>query len=284
MYPSPGPGLIKPSILLNGHGNITRMNNTWKPDPGLNVSLPYTIHFNESFVPAIGGGTRKKRYLMRIINTAFDSTFVFSIDNHMLQVVGADFVPIHSYKNESILVGIGQRYHVIVEANDTIRETNGNYWIRTFKANCFGFKQEKASKDYERTGILRYNEKSTADPISARWDNIPTRCSDEEYKNLVPIRKWTVGTAANLKPGEYVGQNFSVTAGAAAGTMFPFAIFSMGGDDTPDEFLPLRVDYANPTFLNLNNTGRWNPQWVVVPENYKNNDWVRSFIALRLSR
>ena len=59
---------------------------------------------------------RPKRYLLRLINTAFASTYVFTIDNHYLQVVGADFVPMHNFTATSVLVGIGQRYHVIVEA------------------------------------------------------------------------------------------------------------------------------------------------------------------------
>jgi hypothetical protein len=46
----------------------------------------------------------------------------------------------------------------------------------------------------------------------------------------------------------------------------------MGGDD----FNPLKIDYGNPIFLNLNYTGKWNPLWVVFPENYTNTDWVSS--------
>lgn len=64
-------------------------------------------------LPALG---RAKRYILGLINTSFDSTFVFSIDNHNLTIVGTDFVPIHNYTNTSVLVEIGQRYHVIVEA------------------------------------------------------------------------------------------------------------------------------------------------------------------------
>ena len=265
-------GPYRPSILLNGLGNVTRTNHTWNAT--LDVPKPYSIHFEEAEIPTGEGKTRPKRYLMRIINTAFDSTFVFSIDNHKLQVVGADFVPIHNYTTESILVGIGQRYHVIVEANDTT-QADGNYWIRTWKANCFRFDPKSFSQGYERTGILRYNNASTDEPTSVAWSNVSLKCSDEPYNNLEPILKWKVGKAVNVEQGE-VGEKFSVTAtDKTASTMFPFAIFSMGGDDSKDEFIPLRVDYANPTFLNLNNTGRWNPQWVVIPEDYNQKDaWV----------
>ncbi|KAF2115369.1 multicopper oxidase-domain-containing protein [Lophiotrema nucula] len=273
MYPG-GPGLIKPSILLNGKGNITRTNHTWTPK--LKVPDAYNITFDNSVVPIEKGLSRSKRYLMRIINTSFDSTFVFSIDNHKLTVVGADFVPIHHYTTTSILVGIGQRYHVIVEANDTIPETQGNYWIRTWKANCFLFNSSSVDPGYERTGILRYNAKSEANPTSASkaWPDISFNCSDEPYDLLKPIIPWTVGHASNPKPGN-IGELFSVERNRKpADTMFPFAYFSMGGDGSVDDFVPMRVDYGNPTFVNLNNTARWNPQWVVVTENYTDGSWV----------
>ncbi|KAF2729978.1 hypothetical protein EJ04DRAFT_501328 [Polyplosphaeria fusca] len=270
----PDINLKNPSILLNGTGNITRTNKDW-PHP-LDPPKQYTLHFEDAVVPIEGGKTRPKRYLMRIINTAFDSTFVFSIDNHKLNVVGADFVPIHNYTTTHILVGIGQRYHVIVEANDPPLGSDGNYWIRTFKANCFGFNNTTFSEGYERTGILRYDKKSVAQPESSKWDDIDLRCRDEPYENLRPILEWQVGDPINLdkgKPDDKYGEKFSVTFGKAQ-TMFPFALFSMGGDDSKDEFVPLRVDYSNPTFMNLGNTGRWNPQWVVIPENYGPSDWV----------
>lgn len=49
-----------------------------------------------------------KRYLLRLINTSVDTTFVFSIDNHWLEVISADFVPIHPYKVDHIVIGIGR--------------------------------------------------------------------------------------------------------------------------------------------------------------------------------
>ncbi|KAF2872605.1 multicopper oxidase-domain-containing protein [Massariosphaeria phaeospora] len=264
-------GLQYKSILLNGTGNVTRFTKG-APAP-LKVPDPYTIHFEDHLVPTVGYQTRPKRYLLRVINTAFDSTFVFSIDNHRLTVVGADFVPIHGYTTESILVGIGQRYHVIVEANPEPPSEDGNYWIRTWKADCFGFNNTKHDNPgYEKAGILRYNTESKALPSTRQWKDVPLNCSDEPYDKLKPIIPWTVGEAANVPKGE-TGEKFSVTFGTAS-TMFPFAMFSMGGDDSSDEFVPLRVDYGNPTFMNLNATGRWNPQWVVIPENYTDTDWV----------
>jgi hypothetical protein len=247
-------------------------------NPTLEPRDPYTIHFLDPVVNVPDGTTRRKRFLMRLINTSFGSTFVFSIDCHKLQVVGADFVPIKDYTTESVLVGIGQRYNVIVEA-DPKCETgslpeDGNYWIRTWQADCFGIKQPnssdptiKISEGYEKTGILRYDNTSTAEPSTKNWV-VPLRCSDEPYEKLKPVIPWTVP----YPPSKFL-EKFSVIANFDKGpSMYPFAIFSMAGDNN---FMPMRVDYSNPTFLNLESTQPWNPQWVVIPEEYNNDtDWV----------
>ncbi|OXV07315.1 hypothetical protein Egran_04920 [Elaphomyces granulatus] len=241
-----------PSIVLNGRGNITRYNNSMPAQ--LPVPTPYTITFE-----------RAKRYLLRLINTSFEATFVFSIDNHVLQIVGSDFVPIHPYFNKSVLIGIGQRYHVIVEA-DPINSTEENFWIRTWLANCFRFDQSQASPGYEQIGILRYGS-SEAFPNTNPWEDVALSCSDETYTSLIPILPWTVGSPSNNQSSD-VGQNFTVQ-GKSAPTFFPLAFFSLGGNHNP-----LRIDWENPTFLNLNNAGPWNPLWVVFPENYTSTDWI----------
>lgn len=48
-----------------------------------------------------------KKYLFRLINTSVDTTFVFSIDNHNLTVITTDFVPIHPYTVDHIVIAIG---------------------------------------------------------------------------------------------------------------------------------------------------------------------------------
>jgi FtsP/CotA-like multicopper oxidase with cupredoxin domain len=101
--------LDNPDILLNGRGNITKYNN--QTSATTLIQPLYSVSYEPPEV-----GKPNKRYLMRLINTSFRTTFVFSIDNHLLTVVEADFVPIVPYTNTSILIGIGQRYNVIVEA------------------------------------------------------------------------------------------------------------------------------------------------------------------------
>ncbi|KAI9690379.1 MAG: hypothetical protein M1822_009341 [Bathelium mastoideum] len=248
--------LLNPSILLNGKGNVTRYNNS-VPHP-LEVPSPYTLKFERP------QGAKPKRHLLRLINTSFESTFVFSIDNHTLEIIESDFVPIQSYRNTSVLVGIGQRYNVIVEANDPLGK-DGNYWIRTWRADCFRF--PAGSPGYETAGIVRYGD-SEALPTTSAW-NVSLGCSDETYESLKPIREWTVGEPAN-DPSGFIGENFTVQSQVNQDTIFPLAFFSMGGND----FNPMKIDFGNPTFLNLDYSGKWPPLWVIFPENYTDRDWV----------
>ena len=146
------------SILLNGIGDVTK----WSGGSSdttvdvANIRTPYTLNFEKR-------PDKPFRYLLRVINTSFSTTFVFSIDNHKLQVVGADFVPIHSYNTSGILVGIGQRYHVIVTANpqpdgNKPLPADGNFWIRTtIPDDCTGFGPPTTGLAYEQTGIVRYD-------------------------------------------------------------------------------------------------------------------------------
>ena len=264
-------------ILLNGNGDIRRFNNTIQNTTEVQPPL------NVIFEPP-RPGKRSKKYLLRIINTSFDTTFVFSIDNHLLQVISADFVPIHPYSNTSILVGIGQRYNVIVEANPMDRTTHpdagnldvfGNYWIRTQIATCFKGSNQ-GSCGYEQTGILRYNVSSNVDPRTTKWSKISTRCSDETYTSLKPVLPWNVTAPVNgLGKGPQYGQAFEVYFSREVEPQdYPVATFAM---DNPDVQVPMRVDYTDPMILHLDpvdHTPENKTLWRVVPENYTNNEWI----------
>lgn len=214
---------------MNGRGNITRFQGIENSSPIPDI---YSLHFNKSVSPGPEPSPPKK-YLLRIINTSFDTTYVFSIDNHWLQIISADFVPIEPYRNTSLLIGIGQRYNVIVEAKpDGPSPQDGNFWIRTWTAEGCGIKSKQPG--YEKTGILRYNTESTADPVSQSWPGISLKCSDETYTSLKPVYPWYVGEAANGKHGE----QFGIAAKGPKSPTFPLAVFSLNPEDTR-EFVPL---------------------------------------------
>lgn len=68
----------------------------------------------EDGVRQSGGISRKvfqegKKYLFKLINTSAASMFLFSIDDHELEVIEADLVPIKPFKTDSLFVAIGKR-------------------------------------------------------------------------------------------------------------------------------------------------------------------------------
>ncbi|OQU96854.1 hypothetical protein CLAIMM_02879 [Cladophialophora immunda] len=274
-----------PTILLNGTGNITRFygHNTPSNPTGFNSStIPkgFEITFNST---SPNNQTGARRYLLRIINTSYSTEITFSIDNHYLVVVEADFVPVLPKNVTSILVAIGQRYHIIVEAQPATLgavnpiEPNGNYWIRTNTSGCFD-DIKGTINGFERTGILRYTN-STSEPTSSTWPDIAELpdCYDSLSGSLQTAYNWTVtapqnGLSGSLGQG---GELFNVKFNSKGNTPQYAAAFVNFQRSPNADFTPFQTTYGNPTFLNLDNTAdAWPVGWVVVPENYTDNDFV----------
>ena len=81
------------NILLNGKGRYN------------NLDLDHPIGLPERYSKVFRRG---KRYLLRLINTSLDTTFVFAIDGHNVTVIGSDFVPIVPYNTSYVLVDTGR--------------------------------------------------------------------------------------------------------------------------------------------------------------------------------
>lgn len=247
-----------PGILLNGKGDVTKCNPGVVPDK--KIPNATTI----SFEPG-------KRYLLRVINTAYDTTFLFTIDNHEFTVVAVDFVPISPYETKSLVVGIGQRYNIIVEARPLTDNTNKiptdlNFWIRTYVLDdCFG--STPPGPNYHEIGILRYDAKSEATPTSKPWSDLDTKTCKGEM-GWKPYFPWIVGAQTN--PLEQHDVFFKKNPAA-----YPLARFGMAQPiPTPVKMTALRVDYQNVTFRNLDNAGGWPDPWVMVTEDGTYRSWV----------
>ncbi|KAH7096436.1 laccase [Auriculariales sp. MPI-PUGE-AT-0066] len=96
---------------------------------GINVNPSNTTQgkrFQLKFVPG-------KKHRIRFVNTSVDTFFRVSLDGHNMTVIQTDFVPIKSFQAETIGIAIGQRYDVIITAN----QNKSNYWLRTLpQAAC----------------------------------------------------------------------------------------------------------------------------------------------------
>jgi FtsP/CotA-like multicopper oxidase with cupredoxin domain len=121
--------------------------------------------------------TPSSTHLLRIVNTAIDAGFYVSLDSHEFTVVQADFVPIVPYTTNWLFVAIGQRYNVVINAN----QTAGNYWFRAVLASGCGSSSQTAAKS-----IFTYDGVTLANPTSTATTQPLTACLDELSTNLVP--------------------------------------------------------------------------------------------------
>ncbi|KAI4598663.1 hypothetical protein KJ359_002554 [Pestalotiopsis sp. 9143b] len=121
--------------------------------------------------------TSGKSYRLRLVNGAINTMFRFSIDGHKLTVIGSDLVAIKPYVTDSINLGMGQRYDVIVTAN----QKPGNYWLRAVpQTACSAANLQTLNIK----GIFNYDSVDVATPRTAS-KVAKDDCEDET--ELVPF-------------------------------------------------------------------------------------------------
>lgn len=83
--------------------------------------------------PVTGAGTRavvtlqpNKKHKLRLINPSTENHFQLKLQNHSMTVVATDFVPVTPKTVDSLFLGVGQRYDVII---DTTGKPAGSYWF-----------------------------------------------------------------------------------------------------------------------------------------------------------
>ncbi|KAK5003474.1 laccase, multicopper oxidase, benzenediol:oxygen oxidorectuctase, partial [Cryomyces antarcticus] len=106
--------------------------------------------------------TKGKKYRLRLINTSADNFIRVSLDNHNFTVMTADFIPIKPYTTQWVLLAIGQRYDVVINANQAV----GNYWFRAnTAADC-------ASGNNHGTGLSIFTVDITKEQVVTNGANL----------------------------------------------------------------------------------------------------------------
>ena len=182
----------------------------------------------------LGNGTRFEttftpgtKYLIRLVNTAIEGYIRFAIDGHSFSVISNDFVPIVPYTTDNLLIGIGQRYEIVVEADQDV----DNYWLRAiWQTACIG--NDNADNIL---GIVRYDGASTTSDPTTTVGDYANSCGDEALSDLVPHLNLTVGDFATE---EVLDLSFAI-----ANNHFTWTINTTS----------LVLDWANPTELRILN-------------------------------
>ncbi|OAG11484.1 uncharacterized protein CC84DRAFT_1224631 [Paraphaeosphaeria sporulosa] len=167
-----------------------------------------------------------KSYRIRIVNTAIDTHYKFAIDGHSFQVIAMDFVPIIPYTTTYLDIGMGQRYDIIVSAD----QETADYWMRAVPQSSCSSNANSA----DIRAIVRYSSSSTADPTSTADSNLSNAdCNDELLSNLVPYLTQTV---VDPRQDEDLGVSIS-----ASGNLFKWQI----------GLKSMLVEWANPSLLQI---------------------------------
>ncbi|KAH9822876.1 multicopper type 1 protein [Teratosphaeria destructans] len=110
-----------------------------------------------------------KRFLLRLINSGFDNSFMVSLDNHQMTVIENDFAAVQPFNTTWLFIGIGQRYNVIIDANQPI----GNYWLRAINQEACGQFNDNANNV---KSIFRYEGAPNSDPTTSASGSYTPGC------------------------------------------------------------------------------------------------------------
>ncbi|TGJ87003.1 hypothetical protein E0Z10_g1752 [Xylaria hypoxylon] len=185
-------------------------------------------------------------YRLRLVNTAIDTMFKFSIDNHTLTVISADLVPIVPFDTTALNVGIGQRYDVIVKAD----QEPGNYWLRAIpQLTC-----SSNEMTLNITGIVTYDDLPVQDPVTAPWAYVDD-CADPALGTLVPF----VSLDAEAATTEQVMDvGLAIVNGFFKWTLNSNTFLSDWGEPTLAKVLtPSSVFTDEENIITLNQTNTW---------------------------
>ncbi|KAK4628929.1 Laccase-3 [Fulvia fulva] len=175
-----------------------------------------------------------KKHRLRLINTAVDNHFQFSLDSHSMLVIAADFVPVVPYNASWVFIGIGQRYDVIITAD----QEPASYWFRAESQDTAG-----CGSNFQNGNILSifsYEgfESSTPESTATAYTQ---RCTDETEITSY----WN----SYIPRGEIVSPSSFAQLDTAINQ-------STQSDDSINLFWqvngsPLKVDWLQPTLKSL---------------------------------
>lgn len=180
------------------------------------------------------------------------------IDNHTMTVIAADLIPIEPYETTVVNIGMGQRYDVIVTADEAA--TADSFWMRAIPQSACS---ENSNED-DIKGIIYYGD-STTEPTTSGYDY--TDSCDDETDNLVPYLSKTVQSPADRTEELPAGIAFT------SDNLFKWTLNSTS----------MVVDWGNPTLSQIvNGTTTWDTDNAII-ELPNANEWVYIVISTTLS-
>lgn len=203
--------------------------------------------------------TKGKKYRLRLINTSTNDNFKVGLDGHNFTVISADFVPIVPYSTQWVFLAVGERYDVIINANQAV----ASYWLHVVP-------QRGCSKNSNTNAlaIFSYEGATSAIPSNTTRSNTPpgADCNDPNDK-LVPYVKLNVPDNYTIPAKSRLDVGFAIIQDQAGQTLFQWNL----------NFTAIQVPWGAPTLqyvLDNNNTYPPNMNLISLPDANAWSFWV----------
>ena len=176
-----------------------------------------------------------------IPHSAAQNSFIVGFDKHTVTVIAADFIPIKPYKTETVKIANGQRYDVILEADQAIDK----YFVRAVLQTACPSGGANSGLGVANAIITYEGANSTAAPLSQTpITNVTAAvCEDEPLASLVPYNVKPAGTLSTFQ-----GSSSTIPGGALTsvatnddGTVFQWFLNNA----------VINVDFHNPTLQTI---------------------------------
>jgi FtsP/CotA-like multicopper oxidase with cupredoxin domain len=198
---------------------------------------------------------KDKKHRLRLINTGIDNNFHVSIDSHNFTVITSDFVPVKPYTTSSISINIGQRYDIIINANQAV----GNYWLRADVATKCGRNRNPTNIK----SIIRYEDAPEEEPTTQNTITKSTACYDE---SVVPCALNQVPKAEFRNAVSRLEMDFNMST-----VNGPLIQWLINGSDT-------LIDWSKPTLEYVQDGNFTFEDKLNVFEINKKDEWVFWYI------
>ncbi|KAI9438813.1 laccase [Lactarius indigo] len=177
---------VPDSTLINGKGR-------YLGGPSVSLAIVNVVH--------------GKRYRLRLVSISCEPAFNFSIDGHQLTVIEVDSVNHQPLLVDSLEIFAGQRYSVVLNANQSIN----NYWIRAVPNAA----ASQNFTDLTNLAILRYQGAPAINP-SSDPNNIPPSVRPLKETDLHPLNPTPV-PGKPVPGGADININLDVSADFVTG-------------------------------------------------------------------
>ncbi|KAK1984699.1 multicopper oxidase [Colletotrichum cereale] len=222
------------------------------------------ILFNGTHVNKNGGGAysrvtlkKGKVHKIRLINMSVDNTFTVNLVNHKMTVTGTDFVPVKPFETDSLYLTVGQRYDVLIAAD---QDASKAYWFNvSFPSNrlCGTSNINKPASIFQYEGAS-----ASLMPKDAGKAATDSQCQDKtDYE---PIYSVDVNSTSFQKTQD---NSLDITVDTSRTTNQQRVYWKVNGQD-------MDVNWDEPTLSYLAKNDTDYPNQFNVFEVPNDNDWA----------